>query len=259
MSRAEAIRHQLRFDVARLGQAAARLQGVDDGLRALKHRLEARSRVLRDEAAGVAEPLEPEPALCPVTPIRSAQAQATAELARRAALGEVLRHAGTLPLLATMAVSRWLDALQSQLPADAAGEDPERHARAQALAKGHIDAGRLAHRMLRTMRRGTGMRSGCSQLVASVVVAELAPPALGGFVAEQIEEGMERALRFRGVRAEADALRAASAALREGARLLESMADRAEAAVAQLRDQADAVEDRVAADLAPRQSRRWGP
>lgn len=246
MRSAEAVRHHLRFDVARLRAAAARLQGVDDGLRGLRFRLEARARILTDEADGEPCPRsEEDPGHeLDIVPLRTAQAQATAALARRAALGEVLAHSGALSLVAAMAVSRWVQAVLTlsetrRIPAE----------RLNTLAKGHVDAGRLAHRMLATLRSKAGLRSGCGQLACAVVVAELAPCEASEFLDEQIEEGLARALHARGVRDEAHALSAASAAIREGARLLERMAERAEPAAEDLLSRAERVEADVEAKL----------
>ncbi len=237
MHRAEQIRDHLRFDVARLARAAERLKTVDAQLRRLRGKLEQRAFTLAEDGVNPRGS-----AGLDAAPIRSAQAQATADLARRAALGDVLRHSGALPLVASMAVSRWVDAIRV-LPGEGSRN------RRIAAAKGHIDAGRIAHRMLATLRSRSGVRSGCGQLVCAVVVAELSPPDLCSFCSEQVEEGWERALAARDIHDEDSALGAASAALREGARLLESMARRAELAVGSLLEQAEAVEARVARDL----------
>lgn len=252
--RSDDVRHHLRFDVARLRSAALRVQAVDDQLRGLRRRLEARAGVLRDEADGESAYHDaPEPGPVDPTPLRNAQAQATAELARRAALREVLRHSSAFSLVAAMAVSRWVQAIVSSA---AGGASLERQI---SSAKGHIDAGRLAHRMLVTLRRGRGLRSGCGQLVCAVVVAELTPPELSEFLAEEIEEGLGRALTARGVRSHADALAAASAALRQGAKLLEGMAERAEPAALDLVTRADAVEGEVERRLATAELGGHGP
>lgn len=243
---AASIRDHLRFDVARLRTAAARLESVDGQLRTLRHQLEARARDLADEADGELSPCgEDEQGPIHVVPLRTAQAQATAALARRAALRDVLAHSGALSLVAAMAVARWVQAILTLSTREGQGS-PERR---EALAKGHVDAGRLAHRMLATLRRGAGLRSGCGQLTCAVVVAELAPGDLQEFLDEQIEEGLSRALNARRVKSGEAALGAASAALRTGARLLERMAERAEPAVQDLVRRAERVEDDVAAGL----------
>ena len=245
MDPSERIRHYLRFDVARLRASTVRLQSVHSTLQTLRERLEARAGLLAREATEAWNPApgQPSPGVTAL-PVRTAQAQATAELARRAALGEVLRHSGALPLIATMAVARWVEAILNGLPSTELSLEKR-----AALAKGHIDAGRLAHRMLATLRPRAGLRSGCGQLVCAVVVAELAPPDLEAFVAEEIEDGWVRALGARGVLNEDDALRAASCAVREACRLLESMTARAAPAAAELVEQAEEVEARVAREL----------
>jgi hypothetical protein len=241
----EKLRHHLRFDVARLRAAAIELQAVDDALSGLKRQLEARARELAAEALAEPAPQGQEAGDAVPRPLRTAQAQATAELARRAALGEILRSAGSLPLIATMAVSRWVRSMLDTLP----GGEGGRLERRAALVKGHIDAGRIAHRMLASLRSRAGLRSGCGQLVCAVVVAELAPNDLRAVLDEQIEEGWVRARSARGVRGEADALAAASAGIREAARLLEAMARRARPAAENLVAQAEDVEARVERDL----------
>lgn len=270
MTSAAAIRHHLRFDVARLRAAACRLQAVDGDLRTLRARLEARARALAAEADGEPAPRldAEEPEEVGLTALRVAQAQATAELARRATLGEVLRHADAFSLIATMAVARWIDTLVSSLPPANRVSSPHREApgtalpadleRRAALAKGHIDAGRIAHRMLASLKRRAGLRSGCGQLVCAVVVAELAPADLQEYLDEQIEEGFVRALKARGVKEPADAMAAASAALREGARLLESMTARAAPAAEALLAQAAVVEERIESVMRREaEARRW--
>lgn len=246
MGSAETLRHHLRFDVRRLQSAALRLQSVDATLRSLKDRLQERAVRLTAEAGG--EPCAPagdeEDWEHPVA-LRTAQAQAMADLARRATLREVLRQAGALSLVATMAVARWIEALVLSTEEGAEGD----LARRQAQAKGHIDAGRIAHRMLATLRSRAGLRSGCGQLVCAVVVAEMTPPDLAEFLNEEIEEGYTRALNARGVDDEAGVLTAASAALREGARLLERMAARAEPAAQVLLDKAQTLESDVARSI----------
>lgn len=242
---AAALRARFRLDIARLRQSATKLRTVDGDLRALKHRLERRAAELRDEAGSASEHhLDDTPGPVSRLPIRMAQAQATAELARRAALGELLRHANALALVCTMAVSRWIEAIERP-----PGEGARSESRRQALAKGHIDAGRVAHRTLAMLRRGRGLESGCGQLVCALVVSEIAPPGLERYLDEQIEEGFARASRSRGDEA---VYAAVSAALREGARLLESMAERAGPGASELLRQADDIEARVEADLLAR-------
>lgn len=244
MTDAATLRAYFRLDVARLRRSARRLRDVDGALRELKRRLEYRTVQLRDEARRAETGAEDGPGPVATLPIRNAQAQATAELARRAALGEVLRHASALSLVSTMAVARWVEAVEGQLPESGGSER-----RRRALAKGHIDAGRIAHRTLVSLRRRAGLRSGCGQLACAVVVAELAPPDLGPFLDEQIEEGYQRALRARGVHRPDDALAAVAAALREGTRLLDRMVASAAPAAEDLLRQADEVEARVEGQL----------
>ncbi len=225
------VRDRLAFDVARLAEAAKRLQGVDEALFALKQRLEARASVLAEEAIGSADGAMPQ--------IRHAQAQAIAQLARRAALTEVLRSTTALPLIAAMAVGRWVGALDGLCRA-AAGE------RAVRL---HVDAGRVACRILRTLRRSQGLAKGVGRLTSAVVVAEFVHPEDAALVDVEIEHGLYEARFSPSIQGPDAALAAASATLREAAYLLERMASRAEPAVDAILDEADTVEEDVEAEL----------
>ncbi|MBX2811214.1 MAG: hypothetical protein KTR25_05370 [Myxococcales bacterium] len=243
-----------RFEIARLKLSAQRLQAVDHALRELRQRLETRAIALSQEADGD-PPIHDSPDTSvtpsvdgvPMASLRAAQAQATAELARQAALGEVLKHAGVFHLVAAMAVSRWIEAIAISVSSPVANR-----AHREALLKSHIDAGRVVHRMLVALRSQAGLRSGCGQAVCALVVAELAPPDLADFAQEQIEEGWERACRAHGVRSEQDARRAISQALREGAHLVEGLATKAEVAAQKLLQEEVLVEVRVHQRLLPR-------
>src|SRR5688572_3327874 len=171
------VRERLSFDVERLRAAAHRLEGVDARLRDLRKRLEARAAHLAEQAKdGV---VDDEGGV----QIRRSQAHATAHLAKRAALGEVLRSSSPVSLIAAMAASRWVGALKN-LASEKTGET---------TIKAHIEAGRVAHRLLGILKPKGGIRSGTGQLTSAVVVAELAHPANLVFVEEQIEEGLYRA------------------------------------------------------------------
>lgn len=220
-ARARDIRRRLSFDVERLRVAALRLDQVEQGLTRLRKQLEARASSLGSEATKNG-----------LVHIRFAQAQATANLARRATLSEVLRHSGRLALIASMAVNRWVWALNGLAERGASN----------AVVKGHIDAGRVAHRLLSTLRPKEKLRSGCGQLTSAVVVAEFVHDEHEVFVAEQIEEGLFRGRAAPGLKSDGDVMDAASRAIRAGASLLESMADRAEPAVQELVDAANDLE-----------------
>ncbi|MCC7386811.1 MAG: hypothetical protein IT384_33555 [Deltaproteobacteria bacterium] len=226
MLSAREIRNRLRFDVERLRDAAWRLEHIDRALTTLRHHLQARAQRLARDAAGRTRD--------DGNGLRFAQAQATAILAKKAALKEILRVSG-LPLIVSMAVGRWMMAL-AELNAEPRGE---RRVRAQ------IEAGRLAYQMLVTLRRKRGLRSGLGQLTAAVVVAESVHAADLGAVHEQIEEGLFRRQSAARVHSEEDALAGASLALREAAYLLERMAGDAEPALARLLEEADDVEAQV--------------
>lgn len=230
------IRRRLAFDVERLRTAADRLDAVEQQLTTLRKQLEARAQTLSSEATDA-------PAIelagDGLVQIRYAQAQATANLARRATLGEVLKQSGRLSLIASMAVNRWVWALM------ALGDDGV----SEGIVKGHIDAGRVAHRMLATLRPKDKLKSGCGQITSAVVVAEFVAGTHAAFVAEQIEEGLHRGRHAIGLRSDEDVLDAASRALRAGAELLESMCVRAEPAALRLLEAADAVESDVESKL----------
>lgn len=228
---ASRVRERLAFDVERLRAAAHRLEHADALLRELRGRLETRAADLADDAKTNAGEER--------VHIQRSQAHATAHLAKRAALGEVLRSSSPLSLIAAMAASRWVGALK-QLAVEKVNES---------TIRAHIEAGRVAHRLLGVLKPKTGIKSGAGQLTSAVVVAELAHPANAAFVAEQIEEGLDRARTARGVFNYDDAIEAASRALRTAAELLESMADRAEPAAVALVDEADGVEEKIAAAL----------
>jgi hypothetical protein len=225
---ASRVRERLSFDVERLRAAAHRLEGVDARLRELRDRLETRAADLAHDAKAAAGH--------EAVHVQRSQAHATAHLAKRAALGEVLRSSSPLALIAAMAASRWVGALK-QLSKEKTGE---------ATIRAHIEAGRVAHRLLGVLKPKGGIRSGVGQLTSAVVVAELAHPLNATFVEEQIEEGLDRARAARGVFNEDDAIEAASRALRTAAELLETMADRAEPSACALVQEADGVEERVA-------------
>lgn len=229
---AEAIRRRLSFNVERLRVAALHLQDVDRALGRLKRQLEGRALALCDQATARQVP---ELAGDGGTALQYAEAQAAASLARRAKLGEILARSGRLSLIASMAINRWIAALN----AVSRGPQPN------SVIKGHIDAGRLAHRMLVTLRRRDRLRSGCGQLTSSVVVAEFAHATNLPFVYEQIEEGLFRGRKASGVENDDDVVSAASRALRAGADLLERMASRAQPSVVALVKEAEGLEAEV--------------
>ena len=235
MLNAQTIRSRLVFDVERLRDAAWRLERIDGSLGELRRHLEARARRLSQEATLGGAPEqggETSPS------IRYAQAHATAHLARRAAMKEIL-SGSTLALIASMAVSRWVAALR--------GFNDRRHG--EGMVRAQIEAGRIAYRMLVSLRRRRGLIVGVGQLTAAVVVAEFVHAEDRPFVEEQLEEGLYRGLRAKGVKSEEDALAAVSVALREAAYLLERMAGQAEPALAALLEEADEVEQKVERQL----------
>lgn len=234
----QALRARLAFDVQRLGLSALRLHGVDQGLFELRRHLQTRARALAEAAKHGG----PELAGDGRVQLGYAKAQANAELARRATLAEVLGNPGGLSLIAAMAVGRWVTALQGL----------GKQGAPLSVVKGHIDAGRIAHRMLRTLRPKAQLLSGCGQLTSAVVVADFVHDEAQVYVAEQIEEGLYRGRNAPGVGSDEDVLAAASRALRAGAELLEGMADRAEPALRALGEKAEGLEADVEARLSVR-------
>ena len=236
MFTAPQIRARLAFDVERLRMAARRLESTDRALRRLKQALEHRVEALTGEAT-----LESDAEIhgSGAVQIRYAQAQATATLARQAALGEVLKHTGSLSLIASMAVSRWVAALGDLTSLRVS----------RSMIKAHVDAGRIAHRMLATLRPQADLRSGCGQITSAAVVAEFVHPDDLAVVHEQLEDGLHRGRRARGIDSDEDVLAAASRALRAAADLLERMAGRAEPVAADLLARAETVESQVEAEL----------
>jgi hypothetical protein len=232
----EDVRRRLAFDVARLRSAAERLEGVDALLRRLRSQLQQRAQQLAGQGQSR---VEPELGGSGTVMLRYAQAQATAEIARRAALGEVLRHAHALALIASMAVGRWIFALASLR----SGPQP------RGVLRGHIDAGRVAYRLLALFSPGEELRRGCGQLTSAAVVRELIHPDDAELVDEQLEEGLFRGRQASAAGSEEEAVATASRALRAAARLLESMAAEAEPAARELLAEAEGVEARVEAAL----------
>ncbi len=233
------VRQRLAFDIERLAQAAHRMERVDAMLSDLKRRLEARASKLANEATDTESP---ELAGDGLIHIRYAQVHATAELARRATLGDVLRHSSRISLIASMAVTRWVNALRelSQAPA---------HERA---IKGHIDAGRLAYRTLKVLRPKEGLKAGCGHLTAAVVVAEFVHADNQPFLEDELEVALDRARVARGVDDDDDAVQVGSRAIRAGAELLEQMAATAEPAAEELLHRAEDVEQEVQRTLLSR-------
>jgi hypothetical protein len=222
------VEERLGFDVERLRAAAARLSHLEEALDGFRRHLEVRARHLARDASDRARS----------EPIRAAQAQATAHLARRAVLLEVLSPSTALSLIAAMATRHWVSALRgiAQTP------------RGEAMIRGHVETGRIAYRVLLSIRRNRGLVPGVGQLASAAVVAGFAHPADRTFVDEQLEEGLFRA-RGDGLRAEDDALASASLALREAALVLELLAKDAEPKIQKLLEEADGLEHKIEREL----------
>lgn len=230
---AKAIRARLAFDIERLRSSARRIEIVDAALVGLKMRLESRALTISEAAHNpvVADRVVPR--------VRYAQAHAVAQLARRAALAEILQSSSALPLVASMAVARWVMALATLAPAP----------RGEGAVKLHVEAGRVACRVFKTLRRGRGLRSGVGRLTSAVVVAEFLHPDDVPWAEIEIDHGLHSARFSRSIHSSEEALAAASAFLREAASILERVAERAEPAVDALLARAEVIEDEVAAGL----------
>jgi hypothetical protein len=226
------VRQRLAFDIERLARAAHRMEEVDAMLSDLKRRLETRASKLAGEATRTESPELDGDGLIH---IRYAQAHATAELARRATLGDVLRHSGRLSLIASMAVTRWVAALR-ELAAAPANE---------LVIKGHIDAGRLAYRTLMVLRPKDGLKTGCGHLTSAIVVDQFVHAGNGPFIEDELEVALDRARVARRIDDDEEAVQIASKAIRAGAELLEQMAATAEPAAAELLARAEDVESEV--------------
>lgn len=235
----ERIRLRLRFDVERLRQASTRLDTVEDHLKDLRRSLQERAQSLAGQAQDTGRVGDGENDPSTIS-LWMAQAQAVADLASRATLQEVLWRQGRLSLVACMAISRWIDALQAL---------SNRQVSAGAVDR-HVKAGRIAHRSLRTLMPSSGMRRYCGLLTSSLVVAEFVHPDNQADVTAQIEAGIARARR--GGRSDDVILEAVSAALRTGARLMGSMADRAEPKARAIAARAETVEAEIAEQLTRR-------
>lgn len=237
MLTATEIRARLSFDVTRLRSTARRIECVDVALVELQQRLEHRAFRLSAEARHLTSP---ELGGDDVAQLRYAQAQATAHLARRAALGELLWSSGRLALITAMAVDRWVTSLRGLSLSPAS----------DGMLRAHIEAGRVAHLFLVSFRRGEDLKTGVGQLISAVVVAEVAHPENRGYIDSKIEEGLLWGRAVRRVSSDDEVLEEASRALRSAARLLVRVAERAEPGIAHLLSEADCVERRVEVQLA---------
>lgn len=225
------LRAGLALELRRLRAASARLEAVDDQLSQLRAELQPRIRRLRAEAV--------QPRAAAVVQLRSAQAQAAAELARQAALGEVLAHSGRLSLISAMAVRRWLTAL-TQLSAPGAPE---------ASIRAHIEAGRIAHRCLVSLRPRAQLRSGLGLLTAAVVVSSFVHEDRRAYLDAELRRGLDRATRVGGCEDAVEAAAGVRRALQAGTELMNRLADRAAPAAQALVARAEGLEERVERDL----------
>ncbi|MBI4816415.1 MAG: hypothetical protein HY791_09155 [Deltaproteobacteria bacterium] len=203
---------------------------VDTRVSELRARLFSRAKVLSIEATNPqTHPAE--------ASLAAAQAHALASLARKVALAELLADpgGGSLSLIAAMAVSRWLSELR---------REPKR-GRALRL---ELEAGRVAHRVLRSIRRHRGLEPGHGRLVSAIVAFEFAHPAERAYLESIVESEAGEKVE--------EAVLAASSALREAALVLEWAATRAEPRIAKLEADAALAEGKVRSSLEAGRGRR---
>ena len=236
MEEVEHVRSRLGFGVSRLANAATRLEDIDIALYQLKCRLEDRAQKLAEEGNA----MDDVPGSYGEKRIRLAQAHATAQLARRAVLTETLRsRRRAISVMAALAVSRWVSALRQISP------EPVGHRKTRL----HIESGRIACRVLRSVRRGRGLKEGVSLLGSALVVAEFVHPDDYATAEKSIEDGLHRARFSRAIHSQEQAIEACSLLLGEAAHILEQIAERAEPAVDHLLAESTRVESDVQSDL----------
>ncbi|MBI2374477.1 MAG: hypothetical protein HYV07_10830 [Deltaproteobacteria bacterium] len=192
---------------------------IDARVTSLRRTLLRRARALSVEATN--------PGASPShASLAAAQAHALATLARKVALPELLADPGgeSLSIIAAMATSRWLSELRRE----------PKQGRALRL---ELEAGRIAHRVLRSIRRRRGLEPGYGRLVSAIVAYEFAHPNERPYLLGLIEA--EAATNVDA------ALLAASAALREAALVLEWAATRAEPRLLLLESEAVRAEGSV--------------
>ncbi|MGF1509523.1 MAG: hypothetical protein ACFB9M_08480 [Myxococcota bacterium] len=234
------VRLRLRFDIERLRTSSTRLVHVESRLWLIRDRLQSRARELTQQAMDSAFPTQRDEHP-PRRQLWVAQARAAAELAHSATLQSIVRPSGRFAFVTAMAVNRWVAALQGL------SDNPV----TEGVVERHVQAGRLAHRTLRTLRPRSGMRKYCGVLTSAVVVAEFVHPENREHVDAKIVAGLRRA-RLDPKRSDEVILEAVSAALRMGARVAEVVADAAEPRTQELAARAESVEADVAAQFGGR-------
>lgn len=236
-----ALRARFRFDVARLRAAAVRVDEVDRQLKQAREGLRSRSGRLAKLALDLRYPeLEGSERV----QVLYAKAQAASVLARRAGLRDVLSTAvDGLALVSSMATSRWVASLQGL----------SRHPHGETLVRPHIEAGRVAYRVLRSVRRSLEHVEGLGQLTSTLVVAEFVHLKDDDYVAIHLLDGLKRARKNAQSHQSDEVLFGyVSEALREATNLLEAVADRSEPLTRVLVGEADELEAHVEARLRAR-------
>ena len=241
MDEVQALRTRFRFDVARLRAAAVRVDEVDRQLKLAREGLSLRSGHWAKLALDLRLPESegPEP-----VQVLYAKAQAASLLARRAGLRDLLATAvDGLAVVSSMATSRWVSSLQGL----------GRYPHGEALVRPHIEAGRVAYRVLRSVRRVLEHVEGLGQFTSALVVAEFVHPRDADYVAGHLREGLRRARAHAAPNQSDEVLFGyCSDALREATFLLESVADRSEPLARALVGEADGLEAHVEAELRAR-------
>lgn len=238
MDEVTTLRARFRFDITRLRSAAVRVDEVDRRLRLARESLGIRSRAF----AKLGLDLErPELGGTERVQLLYAKAHAAALLARRAGLRDLLSSAADgLALVSSMATSRWVASLHGL----------RRYPHGDALVRPHIEAGRVAYRVLRSVRRSLTHVEGLGQLTSALVVLEFVHPKDEAYVAAHVLEGLSRARSNRAPGQTDEMLFGyCSAALREATLILEAVADRSEPLVAGLVGEADQLEADIEARL----------
>lgn len=234
MDELTALRARFRFDIARLRGASARVHAVDGQLRRARESLRTKSGGWTKLAVDLRHP---ELGGSPGVQLLYAKAHAAAALSRRAGLRELLATAADgLALVSSMATSAWVASLQGL----------RAHAHGETLLRSHVEAGRMAYRILRSVRRQLDHVEGIGQLTSALVVFEFVHPLDERFVAAQLCEGLARARANAGPGQTDEDLHArVSAALREATLVLEAVAERSEPLADGLAREADGLERRV--------------
>ena len=230
----DALRQQVAFDIERLRAAAIQLESLDHGFQLLREKLESRAWFL-SKAARLAQERSERQGM----QLKFAKAQALAHLAAKAAIGEVLGRREPVAIVASMATLRWVSSLH-QVSLRKVSE---------LRLKGYFEAGRVAHKTVRTLRPGKGLRPGIGAIVSGLLVLEFACAENRSSAKRLVLEALRRCRR-KHLTGDTDMVRAVSQSLRVAADLLERMYKKAEPYRVELEQKAETLEDEVEAAFA---------